>query len=139
MYKIVRKIGLELTLVLDPRESRPINDVKKGQCFRCGDKCYPAHQCKNKTFHSIEGELAEEDDSDEDEIIVESSPKEGCNEGEVTFNAITCYSPLGTLKLLTNLNNKEIHVIIDSGSTNNFIDPKVLQKVQIQSFLGTFI
>lgn len=83
-----------------------------------------------RTLHNIEGELPEED-TYEEEIVIEPSQEEGDTEGEVTLNAITCHSPPSTLKLTATVKEEEIQVLIDSGSTNSFIDPWVLQKLGI--------
>lgn len=112
----------------DTRSGKPNLEIKKGQCFKCGDKWALGHQCKSKTLHNIEGELLEYDDNKE-EIKAETSLEEGENEREVTLNAITCYSHPRTLKLTTHIKDTEIQVLIDSGSTNNFIDPKILQNL----------
>lgn len=110
---------------------KPSSKFKKGQCFKYGDKWAPGHQCKQKTLHNIEGEIDYED-SDTKEVIAEVSLEEGDNKGEGTLNAITCQSPPSTLKLTAKINDVEIEVLVDSGNTNNFIDPRVLQKLKIK-------
>lgn len=105
---------------------------KKVECYKCGDKWAPSHQCKNKTLHNIEGKLPEEE-LDEEEIVAEPSLEEGDIEGEVTLNAISCHTPPGTLKLTAKINSEEIQVLIDPGSTNSFIDLKVLQRLGVKA------
>lgn len=67
----------------DSKTRIPTLDFKKGQCFECGDKWAPGHQWKDKTLHNIEGELPEDEDSDE-EVIAEASLEKEDNKGEVT-------------------------------------------------------
>lgn len=49
----------------------------------------------------------------------------------VILNAIQCLSPPSTLKLTGTINKLEVQVLIESGSTNSFIDSTVLQRLKI--------
>lgn len=88
--------------------SRPNIEFKKGECFKCCEKWAPGHQCKTCTLHQIEGNYPdEEDNTDEEEVIAESSHEEGETYGEVILNDINCCSPPITLKLTATLNGKK--------------------------------
>lgn len=69
--------------VADHKSGKPISELKKGQCFKYGDKWSLGHQCKGRTLHNIEGVLQEDDN--EEEVIVEASLEEGDNGKEVTL------------------------------------------------------
>lgn len=91
---------------------------------------------QDQTLHNIEGDPNVEEDSDEEEeVIAKPNLEEEGTEVEVTLNAILVHSPPNTLKLTSSLKGKEIKILIDSGSPNSFIDPTVLQEVQIQPTL----
>lgn len=110
--------------------SKESNDQKggreflKGECFKCGDKWSPGHQCKGRTLHNIEGEFPE--DYGEEEVTAKPGYEEEGAEEEVTLNSISCHSPSNTLKLTATVKGSEVQVLIDSGSTNSFVDPRVL-------------
>lgn len=122
----------EPKFLTDQKGNKPTADFKKGQCYRCGDKWLLATNARVELYTTLRGELPEED-TDEEEIVAEPSLEEGDTEKEVTLNAITCHFPPSTLKLATTINDEEIQVLIDLGSTNSFIDPKVLQRLRIKA------
>lgn len=72
-------------------------------------------------------------DTEEEEIIAETSLEEGETKGEVTLHAVNCHTLPSNLKLTAVLKGTKVQVLIDSRSTNTFMDPSVLQKLRIKA------
>lgn len=73
----------DLKPTVEIKDKQSTSDFKKWQCFKCGDRWAPGHQCKRMTLHQIEAEYLEEENTDEEEIVGEASLEEGENDGEV--------------------------------------------------------
>jgi hypothetical protein len=54
-----------------------------------------------------------------------------CKEPEISLHAISGYSGSKSMRLLGLLHNYQVSILIDSGSTHNFLDPSVLSKLQL--------
>lgn len=97
----------------------------KGLCYYCDEKYIPDHSLKNKNtqLYSMEGECEElyEDalqDEEEEEIIP-----------QVSVNAVAGLSDYRTMKVKRVHNKRVVFILIDSGSTHNFMDEKVAKKL----------
>ena len=88
----------------------------KGLCFNCDSKYSKGHKCgENKLFY-IECDKEEQK---------EQEPPQG-DELEVIIPTISCHALVGintpqTLKIEGYIKNKKVTMLIDSGSTHNFI------------------
>ncbi|GAV58252.1 hypothetical protein CFOL_v3_01786, partial [Cephalotus follicularis] len=84
---------------------------EKGHCFNCDEKLSVGHRCKGRmSLLLLEGEL---DDSDVVEVL-DSEPT-------ISLHAfLGDVSPL-TIRLKGVVNGKAICILIDGGSTHNFI------------------
>jgi len=71
----------------------------------------------------------EEDESEQEEEIL-LKPKEGFGENlhELSLNAMEGSVSPRTIRLCGQINRKSVMVLLDTGSTHNFIDPKVVQR-----------
>nr|CAD1832891.1 unnamed protein product [Ananas comosus var. bracteatus] len=104
----------------------------KGLCFWCEEKYAPGHQCKKKQLYKIE--LVEEEDP-----VETKSFEETAIESEVLIDApqISLYALIGqsqpldfrTMRLSGTAKNRRIHVLIDSGSSHNFLDSAIASKL----------
>ncbi|KAJ8751592.1 hypothetical protein K2173_016841 [Erythroxylum novogranatense] len=99
---------------------------EKGLCFYCDEKFVPGHKCNNPQLFMIEedGSALYEEESEEplqDECNLPDIP-------EISFHAITGVHNPQTLRLYGKMNNKDLVVLIDSGSSYNFIEQRVATK-----------
>ncbi|KAF5471712.1 hypothetical protein F2P56_008485 [Juglans regia] len=90
---------------------------KKGLCYHCDEKSNPSHVCKNSTVY-----LLQMDNSAEDEVLQnvvgELVPKaKGVDEGRSKELKISSFS---------------VEILVDSGSTHNFLDPLVLEATNLK-------
>ncbi|XP_061968341.1 uncharacterized protein LOC133691764 [Populus nigra] len=101
---------------------------EKGLCFYCDEKFKPGHRCERPQLFMIEDSsntsLEEEITDTEDIINSEDMPK-------ISFHAIAGAEHPQTLRVLGQLGNKKVTVLIDGGSTHNFIDQVVVTKFGI--------
>ncbi|RZC65112.1 hypothetical protein C5167_008797 [Papaver somniferum] len=104
-----------------------INERKrKGFCFKCNEKFVPGHRCK-KLF-SIQANL--EDGDDDVEIEVEEIGDDQDDEvTEISLHAISSSQTPETMRVMGKLGLKPVTVLIDSGSTHNFVCERIAEKI----------
>ncbi|MCY6488462.1 retropepsin-like aspartic protease, partial [Actinobacillus pleuropneumoniae] len=107
---------------------------KQGLCYYCDEKYSPGHKCKEHKFFQIDAtdySSTEEDPPlEEQEAIEEDNQKEiVSDEPVISLNALAGISSPQTLKIRGFLKHRRVVVLIDSGSTHNFIHQKVAEAV----------
>jgi carbamoylphosphate synthase small subunit len=97
----------------------------KGLCFNCDNKYNKGHKCgENKLFYiDCEEEEEQEQEPSQDENVKAISSKE--LSPMISCNALAGISTPQTLKIEGYIKNKKVIVLIDSGSTHNFIHYKL--------------
>ena len=97
----------------------------KGLCFNCDNKYSKGHKCgeKNVFYIDCEEEEEQEQEPSQDEYVEEISYEE-------MTPTISCHGLPGintpqTLKIEEYIKKKKVIVLIDSGSTHNFIHYKL--------------
>lgn len=120
-----------------PTEGR-LSDVEKqgryirGECFRCGDKYGPGHRCKTGTFKFLEI-------ADEGEGAAENELEQTSELARISLHELFGQSSLTTMKLRGILDTAEVLILIDSGSTHNFISDKLVSELKlITHFISPF-
>lgn len=99
---------------------------EKRLCYYCDEKFVPRHQCarpqlfmmEDSPHMSFEGENVAELESQEE---VPEVP-------EISFHEIAGTNNPQTIRVMGKLKNKDVAVLIDGGSTHNFIDQAVTTK-----------
>jgi hypothetical protein len=100
----------------------------KGLCYNCDDKYFPGHKCKEQNlFMAISEDIQEDDDDtspmpespENSEINPPSDPP--AEEPIISLNALTSFSAPQTLKLIGYIKHRKVIILVDSGSTHNFI------------------
>lgn len=107
---------------------------KQGLCYYCDEKHSPGHKCKEPKFFQIDAtdySSTEEDPPlEEPEAIEEDNQKEiVSDEPVISLNVLASISSPQTLKIRGFLKHRPVVVLIDSGSTHNFIHQKVPEAV----------
>jgi hypothetical protein len=107
----------------------------KGLCYNCDDKYFPGHKCKEqKIFMAISKEISEEDEEtpsmsespESTDITPPSDPPEV--ESIISLNALTGFSAPQTLNLIGYIKHQKVIILVDSGSTHNFIHRCIAQE-----------
>lgn len=98
---------------------------EKGLCFYCDEKFIPGHRCTRPQLFMLEdvGEPEEEAsvNSSEDDGIAEALP-------EISLHAIARSDHPRTIRVSGIMKNRHFTVLIDGGSTHNFIDHAIVTR-----------
>ncbi|CAK9168996.1 unnamed protein product [Ilex paraguariensis] len=100
---------------------------EKGLCFYCderftlGHKCWTSHLLLIKNIHEEGKGFLEEDhlwtkDDMQTDVI-----------SEISLHALSRWNALRAMRIVGHIFKKPVLVIIDSGSTHNFINDKVIE------------
>ncbi|XP_021974785.1 uncharacterized protein LOC110869888 [Helianthus annuus] len=118
----------------------------KGECFWCNDKFTPAHKCPNKQLYVLEvwsGEDDNQQENEEGEPLVDIMGQDSVidttlSDPLISIHALTGIPSFSTMQVVGNLGTKPLQILIDSGSTHNFIDEKLAKKLKcsLQSIEG---
>ncbi|XP_042401280.1 uncharacterized protein LOC121991335 [Zingiber officinale] len=105
--------------------------MAKGLCWHCDEKWHRGHQCKQKRILMIEPieNSEEEDDFDEGET------QDNINEVQYDSMAISVHALEGlqtpqTMKVKGFIKKQPVMILIDSGSTNNFLDSTLASRLK---------
>jgi hypothetical protein len=98
---------------------------EKGLCFNCDNKYSKGHKCSEKKLFYIDYEEEEEEEQEPSqyENVEEISSKELIP--MISCNALARISTPQTLKIEGYIKKKKVIVLIDFGSTHNFIHYKL--------------
>jgi hypothetical protein len=98
---------------------------EKCLCLNCDNKYSKGHKCGEKKLFYMDCEEEEEQEQEpsQDENIEEISSEE--SNPTISCNALAGISITQTLKIEGYIKNKKVIVLIDSGSTHNFIHYKL--------------
>ena len=100
----------------------------KGFFYNCDDKYFPGQKCKEQNiFMAISGDISKEDvetplvseSPETTDITPPSDPPKV--ESIISLNALTRFSTPQTLKLIGYIKHWMVIILVDSGSTHNFI------------------
>lgn len=99
---------------------------EKGLCYYCDEKFAPGHRCERPQLFMIEdiAEPAADDGGDDKPPVTESHEIIP----EISFHAIAGASHPQTIRVAGRLKNKDLTVLIDGGSTHNFIDQTIVSR-----------
>lgn len=109
----------------------------KGLCMFCDEVFTPGHQLKHKRTQLLVMELEEEEpineevefNADKDSVSVECAQFE-CP--QLSMNALTGISSYQTMRVSGLHNKKLLQILVDSGSTHNFLDLEMAKKLGCQ-------
>lgn len=107
--------------------------TNKKQCFKCQELWAPGHCCKQ--LLSMEAEEEEEYEDAEEEVEDKDVDDEGFKDNPVDderakyfVHTLSTLSPLSTIRIRGKVGKVPIEILVDSGSTNSFVDRRVVQK-----------
>ena len=95
----------------------------QGLCFSCNERFTPGHKCQGPRLLLIEGhddvhDAEEEVDDKEDEL-------------GVSIHALTGWASPRTMRVAATIKSHQLMVLIDSGSTHNFLSDKVARTLRL--------
>ncbi|KAM0053973.1 putative nucleotidyltransferase, Ribonuclease H [Helianthus debilis subsp. tardiflorus] len=98
----------------------------KGECFWCSEKYSPTHNCKFKHLYNLEIH----GDEEEDESMLTDDKKNEETEAQISVYAMTGVTSFSTMRVVGTIGTRQIHILIDSGSTHNFVNANLASKIQ---------
>ncbi|XP_040988925.1 uncharacterized protein LOC121236540 [Juglans microcarpa x Juglans regia] len=106
---------------------------KKDLCYHFEEKWNPNHVCKNPKVYLIHADDEGPQPVLEESVIVEEVEVCGDSEGtlEVSVNAISGCNNGNAMRLHGSIVPCSVEILIDSGSTHNFLDPLVVQEAKL--------
>lgn len=103
---------------------------EKGLCYYCDEKFIPGHRCERPQLFMIEDSTTA---TPETEAEAQDTLEDPLEIPEISFHAISGAQHPQTLRVMGKLNNKNIPVLIDGGSTHNFIDQALVKRFGLPS------
>jgi hypothetical protein len=107
----------------------------KGLCSNSDEKYFLGHKCKEqKLFMAISEDVPEEDVivSLVEEPSLPNATQEPTDSSEVdpliSFHSLIDFSSPQTLKLIVYIKHRKVIILVDSGSTHNFIHRRIAQE-----------
>jgi hypothetical protein len=102
----------------------------KGLCYNCDDKYFSSHKCKEqKLFMAISEDIETPLVSESPETPNITPPSNPLKvELVISLNALTGFSTPQTLKIIGYINPWKVIILVDSGSTHNFIHCCIAQE-----------
>ncbi|KAJ3705864.1 hypothetical protein LUZ61_009569 [Rhynchospora tenuis] len=103
-----------------------------GPCHYCGEKYFYGHKCSTKAVNNVISDQGEY--IVEEEVSVDEQAEE--EEGEVIEQAIismyaTEKTQVNTMKFKGQIGNIPVCTLVDSGSTQSFVNPEVVKGLQL--------
>ena len=95
----------------------------KGLCFWCDDKFVPGHRCKNKRLYSL-SILEDEEETNGEEVQEEEVIP------HISLNALEGTVGFHTMKVTGRTGKQTLHILVDSGSTHNFLNSSIASRLQ---------
>ncbi|KAI9186853.1 hypothetical protein LWI28_021614 [Acer negundo] len=113
--------------------------IKKGLCLKCEEKWNKDHRCRTgKVFMIIDSSDSDNDvinneeaTSDEGELRVAEYGENNC-EAELSLNAMSRVSKPSTMRLMAWVGKFEVSILVDSGSSHNFINANIIKKIGLR-------
>ncbi|KAL4318769.1 hypothetical protein GQ457_18G015560 [Hibiscus cannabinus] len=99
----------------------------QGLCFNCDEKFSSGHRCRKPQLLLLEGDSRSSCDDDDEE----SFNKAQLREPAISMYALTGWSTARTMRVTATICDLELDVLIDSGSTHNFISEKMATWLQL--------
>jgi hypothetical protein len=123
---------------LTPDELQARRD--KGLCYNCKEKFVKGHRCK-RLFHLLVINPALEADSSlqslehEDLLdpLTEETQDPASDPAQISFHALMGHTIPQTLRVMGKIKQSPISVLIDSGSTHNFLQDRIAKQLGLRT------
>jgi hypothetical protein len=124
---------------LSPQELQARRE--KGLCYNCDDKFSPGHRCK-RSFHILIA-APEISPSSQDQIthlLLENPPNSEPDPqheivpdpAQISLHALMGHSIPQTLRLTGHIKTTPVAILVDSGSTHNFIQDRIVKQLNLK-------
>uniref|UniRef100_A0A2N9HGX7 Reverse transcriptase n=1 Tax=Fagus sylvatica TaxID=28930 RepID=A0A2N9HGX7_FAGSY len=103
---------------------------KKGLCYNCDERWSSDHRCKNRKLYlmeEVDDEEAELVEVEEEEVEAELEDEKA----EITLCALLGSTSPSTMRVIAILNGQKTVVLLDTGSTHNFMDGTLAKTLKL--------
>lgn len=104
----------------------------KGLCMFCDEPFTPGHQLKHKRAQiymlDYEDDYPEEEEEPVEVLLVQGSSEVDDQSPVLSINAMTGSATFNCMRMIGQSGKKRLHILIDPGSTHNFLDLKVAKE-----------
>ena len=105
---------------------------EKGLCYFCDEKLSFNHRCPNRHFLLLQMK-------DDNEDPISTTVSQGAREDEIvepkdhhlSFNALKGGRGVGTIKFIAYIEKLHVTVLIDGGSSDNFLQPRMAKFLKL--------
>ncbi|XP_014499673.1 uncharacterized protein LOC106760763 [Vigna radiata var. radiata] len=94
---------------------------EKGLCYTCDEKFTANHKCPNRQYTFLQVEYEKEEEQTNTDIPA----LEQHLEHHLSLNALKGAAGVGTMRFQGSLNGMTIQILLDSGSSDNFLQPRI--------------
>ena len=98
----------------------------KGLCYNCDVKFVPGHKCKNQQVYMLETMLESEEVEENEEATTRETQQ---TVPEISLHALSRVDTPQTMHVRGMIQGKPLHILIDSGSTHNFVNLKFARRM----------
>ncbi|XP_026384082.1 uncharacterized protein LOC113279619 [Papaver somniferum] len=103
---------------------------KQQLCYNCDEKWHRGHRCKTHTLFLIDRYDNQDEDNGTDEVAIEEeSEKEAV---EISMHALDGSLAPQTMWVQGEIKKAKVTILIDSGSTHNFVDSAIPKRMGIK-------
>ncbi|KAL5565238.1 hypothetical protein UlMin_028402 [Ulmus minor] len=105
----------------------------QGLCFNCNDKFTPGHKCQGSQLLLLECQTSNQttEYAVEDEELQMTDTLDDQHDPEISFHALTGWTSPRTMRVAATIGSQTVMVLIDSGSTHNFLSEKVARLLRL--------
>ncbi|KAH9763048.1 hypothetical protein KPL70_001041 [Citrus sinensis] len=105
----------------------------QGLCFNCNEKFTPRHKCQGPQLLLLEcpsSNQTKEYEMEDRELQRAETPEDQV-EPEISLHALTGWTSPQTMRVTATIGSQHVMVLIDSGSTHNFLSERVARLIRL--------
>ncbi|PKI43984.1 hypothetical protein CRG98_035660 [Punica granatum] len=102
----------------------------KNLCFWCDERFVPGHKCSRRQAFLVEVEAVEEGQEEVTKEELEEIPSP-----QISLHALLGTRSCQTMRIVGIMGKRLLHILVDSGSTHNFLNEEVGKKLGCQTEL----
>ncbi|XP_058767991.1 uncharacterized protein LOC131641709 [Vicia villosa] len=110
---------------------------EKGLCYNCEETFIPGHKCKGRFFLLVSDDPDPDPNSQEPPPIFQPETDTAIEsdhlDGQISFHALSGSAATDTIRIIRQIANHPVTVLIDGGSTHNFIQSRMAQFLNLKS------
>lgn len=126
-----------------PTKGHPVKNItrsemmlrrEKGLCYYCDERFSISHKCPNRHYFLFQTEEEEEPDPPPPQITPSTDPETPpivTEEHHLSLNALNGSARKGTMRFHGQIQGIAITILLDSGSSENFLQPRIAQTLQL--------